>query len=84
MKCNPSVLGGKMAGERASVIFGETLWRHLCVSNCKNKYLGSKLATPKSPVAHSSGDPPCRGTEKTTLVRSPPVTEGLRKIRFFS
>jgi hypothetical protein len=26
---NHSVKGGKMTGERAGAVFGETLWRHL-------------------------------------------------------
>ena len=36
---------------------------------------GSDLAAPQSPVTHSSGDPPCRGSERTTQARVPPDPE---------
>jgi hypothetical protein len=34
---NHSVKGGKVTGERASVVFGAALWRHLYPSNCENE-----------------------------------------------
>jgi hypothetical protein len=64
-----------MTGEQASVVFGETLWRHLCLSHCRNETTWKRSRTSASPVTHPSKDPPCRGAEKTTLVGSPPVTE---------
>ena len=67
-----------MIGEWTSVIFGETLRRHLHMSNCKNRHLGRELATSQTPVTHSSRDPPYRGTEKTTLAGSP---EGVEKLK---
>jgi len=62
-----------VTGERASAVFGETLWRHLCLSHSRNETPWKRSCTSASPVAHSSKDPPCRGTEKTTLAGSPPM-----------
>ena len=64
-----------MKGGLASAGFGETLWRHLYLSNCRNELPWKQSCSSVSPVTHSSGDPPCRGPEKTTRVGSPPVTE---------
>jgi len=64
-----------MVGGRTSVVFGETLWRHLCLSGCRNETLWKRSHNSARPVTHSFGDPPCRGSEKTTLTRSPSVTE---------
>ena len=64
----------KMTGGRTSAVFGETLWRHLYLSHCRNETPWKRSCTSASPVTHSSKDPPCRGAEKTTLAGSPPVT----------
>lgn len=66
-----------MTGGRASVVFGETLGRHLYLSNCGNETPWKRSHSSVSPITHSSEDPPFRGAEKTTLVGSPPATEGL-------
>ena len=65
----------RMAGGRASVVLGETLWRHLCLTNCRDETIWKRSRNAASPVTHSSEDPPFRGAEKTTLVGSPPVCE---------
>jgi len=64
-------------GERANVVFGETLRRHLFASNCRNETPRKRSRNSLKPGPRSSGDPPCRGAEKTALVGSPPVPEGL-------
>ena len=68
----------EMTGRLASAVFGETLWRHLCLSHCVNRTALEVFRKSVSPVTYSSGDPPFRGSEKTALVGSPPVTKGLR------
>jgi hypothetical protein len=72
-----SVIGEKVTGERASAVFGATLRRHLHLSNCRNELLWKRSRSSESTVTYSSGDPPCRGAEKTTLVGLPPMTECL-------
>jgi hypothetical protein len=66
-----------MTGGRASAVFGETLWRRLYLSKCSNELSRKRSCSSASPVTHSSGDPPYRGPEKTTLVGQPPVTDRL-------
>jgi hypothetical protein len=65
--------GRKRTGGWASAGFGETLWRHLFLSNCRNEPFWKRSRSSVSTVIHSSEDPPCRGSEKTTLTRPPPV-----------
>jgi len=62
-----------MTGERASVVFGETLWRHLFLSHC-GKTFWKHSPIPARPVIHPCKDPPFRGAKKTTRGGSPPVT----------
>jgi len=64
-----------MVGGRASAVFGETLWRHLCLSNCRNETSWKRPRGSARPVTHPFEDPPFRGTDKTTLVGSPPETK---------
>ena len=62
-----------MTGGLASAVFGETLWRHLCLFNCGNELPWKRSRNRASPVTHSSEDPPRRGAEKTTPAGSPPM-----------
>jgi len=68
-----------MTGERASAVFGATLWWHPYLPNCRNELLWRQACSSQEPVTHSSGDPPFRGAEKTTRVGSPPVTRCLQE-----
>jgi len=62
-----------MTGGQASAVFGETLGRHLFLSHCGNEKSCERSHCLASPVIHSFGDPPFRGSKKTTLARPPPL-----------
>ena len=66
-----------VTGGRTRVVFGETLWRHLSLSNCENGLPQKRSRSSTIPATHSSGDPPYRGSEKATRV-GPPTLNAYR------
>ena len=68
----------RMTGGPARVVFGETLWRHLCPSRCRNETPWKRSCTFASSVTHSSEDPLCRGSEKSTRAGPPHVATATR------
>jgi len=75
---NHSLKGEKVTGDRASGVFGATLRRHHYPCNYPNELEWKRSRSCAGPVTHSSGDPLCRGAEKTTRVRSPLTTESVQ------
>jgi len=69
-----------MTGEQASVVFGEILWRHPSGLIPQVELLIDRSCSSMPPIPIPSGDPPCRGSERTTLARSPPKIEGWPRV----
>ena len=64
-----------MTGGRANAVLEKPCGGAFVRLTIETKHLGSNPRTSAGPVTHSFEDPPCRGSEETTLVGSPPVTE---------
>jgi hypothetical protein len=65
-----------MSDGRIGVVLGETLWRHLPAANSRDRIALTCYLRMPTLVTLPSGDPPFRGSERTTPIRPSPVTKG--------